>query len=313
MPRFTVVIPLFNKENYIQDTLKSVLKQTVTDFEIIIINDCSTDQSFEKAQAISDSRIQYLEHSVNKGLSASRNTGIKVAKADYIAFLDADDTWKPTFLETINSLIETYPETSLFATKYEVLLKNGKTIHHDFHIEGVDKHGVVANFFASNLNQNFYYPSCLCVHKKVFEKVGYYNEAIRFSEDVDFNIRAHAVYKMAYHSQPLVQYAFDSENQITQKGLGDKIIPDYDRYEAQFKDRKDIKKYLDFQRYVKGKMYKLGGDKVNFRKMVDPIDPANLSWKQRLLLKLPNFLLHGIRWMKLVLQNLGISVNSYQK
>ncbi|MBX2827486.1 MAG: glycosyltransferase family 2 protein [Flavobacteriaceae bacterium] len=313
MPRFSVVIPLYNKENYILDTLKSVLEQDFTDFEVLVVNDCSTDQSFEKAKTLQDPRIRLLEHDRNKGLSASRNTGIKASEGTYVAFLDADDQWKPSFLNTIDHLVTTYPEASLYATKYEVHLGNGRIITHDFQVSGIDQHGVVTNFFTSNLNQNFYYPSCLCVHKEVFEKVGFYNESIRFSEDVDFNIRAHAVFKMAYHSDPLVRYAFDSENQITQKGLGDKIIPDYDHYEAQFPDRPDIKKYLDFQRYVKGKMYKLDGDMVNFKKMVTPIDPSNLSWKQRLLLKLPNFLLRGIRKLKLSLQSLGISVNSYQK
>ncbi|GAB5401396.1 MAG: glycosyltransferase family 2 protein [Aureisphaera sp.] len=313
MPRFSVVIPLFNKENYIQDTLKSVLNQTFDDFEIIVINDCSTDSSFEKAKEINDPRIQFLAHSENKGLSASRNTGIRAANGDYIAFLDADDLWKPSFLATIQQLITIYPNASLYATKYEVVLKSGRIITHDFSIQGIQEHGIVTNFFAANLNQNFYYPSCLCVKKEVFENVGYYNEDIRFSEDVDFNIRAHAVYKMAYHSNPLVQYAFDSENQITQKGLGDKKIPDYDDYEAQFPDRKDIKKYLDFQRYVKAKMYKLGGDRSNYDRLVAGIDTNNLNWKQKLLLKMPRGLLHFSHQTKLRLQNLGFSMNSYGK
>ncbi len=310
MPRFSVVIPLYNKENYVLDTLQSVLNQTFQDYEVIVVNDYSTDTSWKRAKTVRDSQVRFLEHDKNKGLSASRNTGIKAAKADYVAFLDADDTWKPTFLETIDQLITSYPEASLFASKYEVVLSNGKVIVHDFPL-GIKDHGLVNNFFASNLNQNFYYPSCLCVDKKVFEDVGYYNEAIRFSEDVDFNIRAHAVYRMAYSNQPLVRYTFDSENQITQKGLGDKVIPDYDHYEKQFKGREDIKKYLDFQRYVKAKMYKLGGDTANYRKLAKGINLQNLNWKQRWLLKSPYFLMRLVTWGKLKLQDLGILVNSY--
>ena len=134
MPRFSVVIPLYNKEGYILNTINSVLAQTYIDFELIIINDRSTDTSLEIAENIEDSRIQIIQHSVNKGLSASRNTGIKNAKSEYIAFLDADDLWKPTFLEKIDLLITDYPEASLFASKYEVLLKNGKRITHHFKI-----------------------------------------------------------------------------------------------------------------------------------------------------------------------------------
>ncbi|MBT3588288.1 MAG: glycosyltransferase family 2 protein [Flavobacteriaceae bacterium] len=311
MPKFSVIIPLFNKEEFIKDSLSSVLIQSFQDFEIIIINDCSTDLSLSIAKQFTDKRIKIVEHSKNKGLSASRNTGIKIAKSDYIAFLDADDLWKPGFLEKIKFLIESYPQASLFATKYDILLKNNKILEHQFQIKGFTKHGIIPNFFENNLNQSIFYPSCLCVSRNVFDAIGLYNESINYSEDVDFNIRSQANFKFAYSDEALVTYLRVSENQITQSGLDGKNIPDYDFYEEKFIGRNDIKKYLDFQRYTKGKQYKLSGNKKNYSKLIAKIDNKNLTTKQIILLKSPRMLLQLLSNFKILLQKMGFEVNSY--
>ncbi|QYS89019.1 glycosyltransferase family 2 protein [Flavobacterium davisii] len=90
---FSVIIPLYNKENYIYNTLTSVIDQSYSNFEIIIVNDGSTDKSLEIIQNINDSRIRIFNQQ-NKGVSSARNLGIKNAKGTLIAFLDADDLWK---------------------------------------------------------------------------------------------------------------------------------------------------------------------------------------------------------------------------
>ena len=91
-PFFSIVIPLYNKENYIGHTLKSVLNQAFQDFEIIIVNDGSTDKSLEKVNSIKDARVQLFSIE-NRGVSYARNYGIEKALASLIIFLDADDTW----------------------------------------------------------------------------------------------------------------------------------------------------------------------------------------------------------------------------
>jgi glycosyltransferase involved in cell wall biosynthesis len=311
MTRFSVVIPLYNKESFIINTLNSVIDQTFSDFEILLINDSSTDNSLKVAQEVKDPRIKHIQHSSNKGLSASRNTGIKNAQSNYIAFLDADDLWKPKFLEKIDFLITNFSDANLFATKYEVLLKENKIITHDFQLKSFKDSGIIPNFFESNLNQSIYYPSCLCVRKDVFDDVGYYNEAVSYSEDIDFNIRAHAAHKMAYCNEALVTYLAVSENQITQNGLVGKTIPDYDFYEKQFNGRKDIKKYLDFQRYIKAKLFLLSDDKVMYSKLVNNIDFSNLNTTQKILVKSPKLVLQTIAFGKIILRTLGIEVSSY--
>ena len=108
MAFFSVIIPLYNKENHIENTLKSVLNQTFQDFEIIIIEDCSTDDSKKKAESFLFEKIKIIQHEKNKGLSASRNTGIENSNSSFLAFLDADDIWHKNYLEKIFELIQNH-------------------------------------------------------------------------------------------------------------------------------------------------------------------------------------------------------------
>ena len=100
MPYFSVVIPLYNKETHLKKTLALVLQQDFSDFEVIIVNDGSTDNSVKVVESFSDKRIE-LFHQKNKGAAAARNFGIEKAKAKYIALIDADDEWKENHLSTL--------------------------------------------------------------------------------------------------------------------------------------------------------------------------------------------------------------------
>jgi len=111
---FTVVIPLYNKAHIIMRTLASVLTQTYTEFEVIIINDGSTDNSLEVINSFTqDSRIRIFDQS-NQGVSAARNRGVNYAQHNYIAFLDADDEWLPGYLEKMKAAIELFPNACLY-------------------------------------------------------------------------------------------------------------------------------------------------------------------------------------------------------
>lgn len=116
MAHFTVIIPLYNKENFVANTLTSISNQTFTDYEVLIIDDCSTDKSVAVIQPYLSDRIRLISHTKNSGLSASRNTGIRNAKSKHVTFLDADDTWEPTVLASFYQMIEQFPDESIFAT-----------------------------------------------------------------------------------------------------------------------------------------------------------------------------------------------------
>ncbi|MCB9427098.1 MAG: glycosyltransferase family 2 protein [Flavobacteriales bacterium] len=312
MPLFSVVIPLYNKQDYITNAVKSVLRQTVTDIEIIIVNDASTDNSLSRIEQLTDSRIQIIHHTKNKGLSAARNTGIKKATSDFIAFLDADDTWENSFLFTIQKLISKYPQAGIFGTNYQEQYPNGHQQEPQKNIPTNFKDGIISNFFESNLHQPIYNYSSVCFRATVFEQVGYFDESINYAEDIDFNIRVNLKFELAYSQKPLSVFFTNTQNQITNTALGNKTIPDFNKYQQTNSDNLSLIKYLDFQRYILAKHYKTEGNKLFFEKKIAEINLANLNRKQRFLLLAPRWLTILVQRLKaLLLKSLGIKLSTY--
>jgi len=119
VPAVSVVIPLYNKGPYIARALNSVLAQTFQDFEVIVVDDGSTDSGAEVVRRFDDPRIRLIQQE-NRGVSAARNRGIEAARAELVAFLDADDEWLPGFVETIVRLRALFPNAGLYGTAYEL-------------------------------------------------------------------------------------------------------------------------------------------------------------------------------------------------
>ncbi len=309
MPFFSIVVPLFNKENYIENTLRSIFNQEFTDYEIIVVNDCSIDESSAKVKSLNQEKIRIIHHEKNKGLSAARNTGIKHSKADYIAFLDADDVWKPSFLQKIFELIHQFPDAEIFAANYE-------EVYADKHILPKNKlknnaNGGIIAFFENSISQPLYMPSSMCVKKNVFEKSGYYDEHIFYAEDIDFNIRANLNHTLAYTPETLVEYTMYSENQITNAQLGNKVIPDFNKYEAYCSEGNGLKKYLDFNRYIFAKLYCIERNKEKRKKVMKEIELKNLNFIQIILLYLPASILKKIILFKRYFIRKGIKISTY--
>jgi len=212
MIRFSVIIPLYNKANYVRKTIESVLSQTFRDFEIIIINDGSTDNSLAVVNEINDDRIHIFSKE-NGGVSAARNFGIEKALYEYITFLDADDLWLPDYLETIKGMIEQYPKEGVFTTSYtlhdnisrkDLLLTNlpkGKTI-------------LVENFCKSLLTNKIggFCTNTICVKKALFCTAGGFREGIRRGEDLDMWLRLSLVSPIVWKNDTKAMYILMTEN-----------------------------------------------------------------------------------------------------
>ena len=127
MPKVSVVIPLYNTEQYIARTLQSALNQTYTDFEILIVDDGSTDRGVEICQSFSDSRIKILQQA-NKGLPGARNTGIRHAQGNYIALLDSDDCWSPQKLDRHVAHLEQNPDVGISFCYSEFINESDKRL-----------------------------------------------------------------------------------------------------------------------------------------------------------------------------------------
>ncbi len=313
IPFFSVVIPLYNKEKYITNAINSILNQDFNDFEIIIVNDGSTDNSLEQIKSLLSDKVRLIEHDKNKGLSAARNTGIKSSKANYITFLDADDTWLPNYLKTIKNLIDTFIEARIYATNMQYVYPkktiaiDNKLINYPANYKGY------IDFFEENLKQGLYCINSVCYHKSVFEKVGYFDEKITFSEEIDFYIRTHLKFKFAYDTTVCSNYYMDIQNQLSQSNIANKLVPNYDLYNSYCETVPYFKKFLDVQRYILAKNLKMNGDKTRHHKISKNIDFANLNLKQRVLLRVPLYLLKKISRLKQLLVKNGISWTSYSR
>lgn len=126
-PIFSVIVPLYNKEKYIRQTINSILNQTYKKFELWIIDDGSTDDSVNIVKEFNDSRV-FLHQQVNNGVSSARNTGIQLSRGEYICFIDADDSWDSDYLETLYELYQKYPCAQMASTNYRVKYNNRITI-----------------------------------------------------------------------------------------------------------------------------------------------------------------------------------------
>ena len=204
---FSIVIPLFNKETVIIETINSVLNQTYQKFELIIVNDGSTDNSLQVVKQIEDKRIRIIDKP-NGGVSSARNRGIEEAKYEYIAFLDGDDIWDPLFLEKMGKLIIDFPLASFFACKFSFQSSiKDKSIDN-----GYNKRGYIENYFKEALKYPLINSSSVVVKKDCFNQVGSFNSQYSRGEDIEMWSRLALNFKLAYEPELLSYYRLDVPN-----------------------------------------------------------------------------------------------------
>lgn len=227
---FSVVIPLFNKELSIAKTIESVLGQSFHDFEILIINDGSTDNSRSVVMRYNDKRIRLIDKE-NGGVSSARNVGIRHACFPYVALLDGDDIWKPTFLEEQKKLICDYPCAGMWGVNYAFF--KGETCAPCNQGIGEGFRGYVEDYFGSTSHNDLFCSSSVVVKRDVFERVGLFDERIASSEDLDMWYRIILHYPVVFYDKVLAIYNQNAENRVA-----------YDT-DVRFPLSKDLKFYID--------------------------------------------------------------------
>ncbi|MFK7831752.1 MAG: glycosyltransferase family 2 protein [Winogradskyella sp.] len=287
MAFFSVVISVYNKEAYIKNTLQSVLKQTYKDFEIIVVNDGSTDHSVTVIESLKDKRIKLLTIK-NQGASNARNVGIKAATSDYIALLDGDDTWENSYLQFMYDAIREFPEMKVFtaglAQKYD-----NKIIPVDYSFKQVtlyDKH----NYFNASQKFSIIHSSSIVFHKAILEKTGFFDTSIISGQDTDLWIRFGLYYDILFVNKQLAHYNYyPSSLSNTTFELSKKAK--FDKYLVEEKQNKDLKAFLDRNRYSMAILSKVQNDQPHFLYFTSHLDSENLNFRQNLLLKSPKWLL----------------------
>lgn len=213
-PFFSVVIPLYNKEKHIHNTIKSVLAQTFQDFEIIVVNDGSKDKSVDVVKSIKDSRIRIVNQE-NSGVSTARNRGIKESKCEYIALLDADDLWLENHLENIYKLIKTYPDVGLYACAYKIRIEVKQDRRVIVYGLPDDSDFIkIPNYFESVVcGENLVCSSAVCIPKKLFlENNIWFPVGEKYGEDQYVWARVAVEYAIAYSKIESAIYDRSAEN-----------------------------------------------------------------------------------------------------
>ncbi len=215
MPRFSVIIPLYNKAPYIRKAVESVMAQTCGDWELIVVDDGSTDGGGYNVKDISDSRIRLVRQE-NAGVGAARNKGVSLSTAPYITFLDADDWWEPTFLEEMSGLIARHPTAGIYGTGYYIV-KNGR--------KRLAPIGVSEEFAEGEINYCTVYAKTLCMpltsitvamSRTIFDEMGGFKPYLKLGEDFDLWIRIALKHKVVFLNKPLSSYNQDVD--VTYRG-----------------------------------------------------------------------------------------------
>ena len=205
---FSIIIPLYNKAPYIERAINSVLNQSLQNFEIIVVNDGSSDGGDKIVTTIIDERLKLVSQK-NAGVSAARNTGAKEAQYEYLTFLDGDDTYEPNFLSEIVKLIGNFPNAGIYGTSNSFIYPNGKKVAEDFrYLFNGKEQGLLEDYFGlfAQIQKSPFSNSNLCIPKKIYQEFGGYKVGVKLTEDSDLWCRIALKYDVAFSVNALANY-----------------------------------------------------------------------------------------------------------
>ncbi|MCP3670469.1 MAG: glycosyltransferase [Gammaproteobacteria bacterium] len=220
---FSIIMPLYNKASEVGASVNSVLRQTESNFELLIIDDGSTDDSLQIVQNISDPRIRII-HQENAGVSAARNHGIQEAGHEFIAFIDADDLWRQDFLTRIRALIHKFPQAGAYTTAYTFVDGNKQR---PAQIHGIqDKPMLITDYFAVAARGDLpLMSSCICIPHRVLRQVGLFPEDQKQGEDQDLWARIGLKYPIAIDPCRSMHYMQAASNRVSVESIPDQELP----------------------------------------------------------------------------------------
>ncbi|PQV48203.1 glycosyltransferase involved in cell wall biosynthesis [Jejuia pallidilutea] len=291
-PFFSVVIPLYNKEKYILSTIASVTNQSFKDFEIIIVDDGSTDRSKSIISKIKDSRIKIITQQ-NLGAPNARNNGIAKAKAKYIALLDADDTWYHNHLLELKKQIEIYPNAGLYCNNYDIYYSETVKKNAQFNFNFDDKCLVVDDYFKASIINSVAWTSAVAFEKEKFISIGGFDTTLKTAQDIDLWIRFALLYKVIFNPTITMSYKFHVDDSLSknEESYNQIRLDSFKKYKKEEANNPSLKLYLDINRYALAIRCKLNHQLELFETVKKDIDYANLNLKQKILISLPKQLL----------------------
>lgn len=289
----SLVVPLYNKELSIAKTMESVLAQTYQPTEVLIVDDGSTDNSVIIVQDfITRNKLHetwLIIRKANGGVCSARNEGMRLAKYNYIAFLDADDTWCPEYLATQAGMIQDFPEAAMWGLNW-IERKKGKDTLLDTGLSK-DFRGYIDNYWTKNCTSDLFWSSTVVIRKEVFKRIGAFDERIRYSEDLDMWYRIILNYRVAFYAKPFAVYEQDADNRAMERRVRLKdFLPYYvEKYETYCMKNKEFAHFIHTFAAAHILCYYFGDEKErkDARKAVKKLRYQDIHWKYSLFYRLP--------------------------
>lgn len=202
MEYVSVVLPTYNREKTIKRAVESVLRQTYQNFELLVVDDGSVDDTQNILSEIHDKRMHYIRLPENRGVAAARNVGVCQARYDYVAFEDSDDVWHDDKLEREMKVFMNRPEVGIVYSAYRCIWPDGghSVVPDDF----LEKKTLCGDVFEELLQGNMIGMPTAVIRRSCFEKCGLFNETLTCLEDWELFLRIAKEYKVGYVQQPLV-------------------------------------------------------------------------------------------------------------
>jgi len=221
----SVIIPLFNKARYIGRALASVFTQTHQDFEIVVIDDGSTDGSATVVQAVTDSRLRLITQP-NAGQGAARDRGMREAHGEAFALLDADDAWGPACLATLTALLEEFPAAGIAGVRYAMIESDGRIVPAQLS-GGITEtfHGVLPNYYACALDDPPLWSSAVIIRRQAWVAIAPRYSPARFGEDLYLWSQFANSCPVAYDGKILAFYHRGAEGRVSTTSVDQEEMP----------------------------------------------------------------------------------------
>lgn len=288
--RFLAGIPLFNKQRTIRRAIKSVLSQNHTHFNLLIVDDGSSDGSLDEiGDLLEDDRLTLIQQE-NKGVSHARNRLIDATMEggyDYLALLDADDYWAADHLKILTELGLRFPQAGLLCTNHRSQLKPSYSIL-------IKSPSLVQPFFTHMHGKNYPTASSVAISRSGMDKIGSFDEEVTHGEDTDYWIRAGLLGKVAYHPKVTVNIDKQDKGGSNRIPFIERRYPDLDVYEQHIHSHLGLKKYLDQNRFAIALEAKLAGEISTYKNLKSRISRNSLSRKRNILISTPRWVLRHL-------------------
>ena len=290
---FSVIIPTYNRLELLKRAIDSVMNQTFQEFEIIVVDDCSSDDTWEWLKKNKDERIRPFRNSENKGPSINRNFAVDKSTYKYLAFLDDDDFWYENHLSSLRDIITSFPNAGLFSNSYIINYgyRKVEAIHDNKFLNDTTTEFNIFKCF-SNTN-SLCAPSATVIPKNIYLEVGGFDPKVSIAEDIDLQVRIGLKYPIVHSRKFTVEYDQSTGDHLSLNHINDKNAISFDKYLKEELEYPYLNQWLDRIRFQIGMKFLEVGSK-KYKGYFNSITPKNLPFFKKIFISLNYNLMKSI-------------------